>query len=327
MAWKYGFFNSLNGDRTYNAQDMSEMFLGLISDGVYSSIGNQLAVEPNSGMTVQINTGRGYFNGHWVKNDSEYLQAIEGSDVLLKRYCAVCVRVDDSDEVRSATLNFKYSEFATNPIRPEMERSELVNEFCLAYILINAGATEITAADIEDTRGDNNLCGWVHGLIEQIDTTTLWNQFKAEWEQFMESKESDSAAWFAQQQADFLAWYNNLQTNLEGDVAATLTSKVQTLEGEMDNVKTELSNKLLAASGVLRASGWAAQSDGTYQQTITLAGVTVTNYVIEGPATDVKAAYLEAECEAIAQGANSLTYKCASVPSADIPIEVMIANI
>ena len=275
-------------------------------------------------MTVQVNTGRGYFSGHWVKNDSEYLQALEGSDVLLKRYCAVCVRVDESDSVRAATLNFKYSEFATNPTKPEMERSELVNEYCLAYILIKAGATEITAADIEDTRGDNNLCGWVSGLIEQIDTTTLWHQFKAEWEQFMESKESDSAAWFAQQEADFLAWYTNLQTNLDGDVAATLTIKVQALEADVAALKGI--NK--AASGVLLASGWVLQGDGKYRQTISLPGVTATNYVIEGPATAAaKADYLEMACSPIAQSTNSITYECESVKAVDIPIEVLIFNI
>jgi hypothetical protein len=296
-------------------------------------------------MTIQVNTGRGYFSGHWVKNDSEFLQAIEGSDVLLKRYCAVCVRVDDSDSVRKAALHFKYSDFATEPEKPAMERSELVNEYCLAYVLINAGVTEITAADIEDTRGDNELCGWVSGLIEQLDTTTLWEQYKAEWEQFMAAKESasdtwqqneqdDFDTWRQAQEAEFYEWYSKLQTNLEGDVAAILTSKVQILEGEMDTVQadigalqTELSNKILKASGTLMSTGWALQSNGTYTQTIALAGVTATNNVVETPATDYRTAYLEAECTPIAQSADSLTYRAKIAIAVDIPIEVMIFNI
>ena len=32
--WSYGFYNSVNGDRLYNAQQMSELFEGLITDGV-----------------------------------------------------------------------------------------------------------------------------------------------------------------------------------------------------------------------------------------------------------------------------------------------------
>ena len=62
MAWKSGFFNSVNGDRLYNADDMSKIFDGLITDGVYESVDDKLAVQPNSGMTIQIATGRGWFN-------------------------------------------------------------------------------------------------------------------------------------------------------------------------------------------------------------------------------------------------------------------------
>ena len=68
MAWTSGFFNSVGGDRVYNADQMSELFTGLITNGVYESVKNKLAVEPNSGMTIQINTGRGWFNGRWVDN-------------------------------------------------------------------------------------------------------------------------------------------------------------------------------------------------------------------------------------------------------------------
>ena len=37
MAIKYGFFNSVSGDRKYNADDISNYFLKLISDGVFAT--------------------------------------------------------------------------------------------------------------------------------------------------------------------------------------------------------------------------------------------------------------------------------------------------
>ena len=40
MALTYGFYNSLNGDRKYNAMDISRLFDGLIKDGVFMSIGS-----------------------------------------------------------------------------------------------------------------------------------------------------------------------------------------------------------------------------------------------------------------------------------------------
>lgn len=175
--WNSGFFNSVNGDRVYNADQMSAIFTGLITDGVYASVGNKLAVQPNSGMTIQIATGRGWFGKRWVDNDSEYLYTLEASDVILNRYCAVCVRVDTTDGGRKAEPYFKYSEYATNPVKPSMERTETIKEYCLAYVLIKAGATSITAADIEDTRSNETLCGWVTGLIEQLSSATLFDQF------------------------------------------------------------------------------------------------------------------------------------------------------
>lgn len=35
MAVKYGFFDSVNGDRKYSADDISNYFLKLISNGVF----------------------------------------------------------------------------------------------------------------------------------------------------------------------------------------------------------------------------------------------------------------------------------------------------
>ena len=175
--WTSGFFNSVNGDRLYNARQMSELFEGLITDGVYLSVGNRMAVEPNSGMIIQINTGRGWFGKHWVSNDSVYTLALDASDVTLNRYVAVCIKVDDTDAVRDAVPYLKYSDYATNPVKPTLTRTEKVKEYCLAYVYIKAGATAITASDIEDTRADESLCGWVSGLIEQLSSATLFSQF------------------------------------------------------------------------------------------------------------------------------------------------------
>lgn len=178
MAWTSGFFNSVNGDRLYNAQQMSEIFEGLITDGVYESVGNKMAVQPNNGMTIQIASGRGWFGKHWVNNDSEYTLTLTQSDVLLNRYVAVVIKVDDTDAVRDAVPYLKYSDFNSNPVKPVMERTETVKEYCLAYIYQKAGATAIRAEDIQDTRPDERLCGWVTGLIEQLSTSTLFTQWE-----------------------------------------------------------------------------------------------------------------------------------------------------
>lgn len=49
MAFTSGFFNSQNHDRTYNAEQMSAIFDGVITDGVYAGIGSQLTTIAGGG--------------------------------------------------------------------------------------------------------------------------------------------------------------------------------------------------------------------------------------------------------------------------------------
>lgn len=279
MAFEFGYFDSVNGDRLYNADQISTMFEGLITNGIYESVGNKMAVEPNEGMVIQIDTGRGYFNGRWCKNTSAYLMTLEESDVTLNRYAAVCIRVDKSESVRSVAPVIKYSEFATSPVKPTMTRSELINEYCLAYVYIKAGSSTITAANIEDTRNDRNLCGWVTGLIEQIDANTLYSQFTA----------------------IFNDWFAGIQDDLD------------------DNTKTMLVAALPTSLTVtLSASGWIDNS-----QTVSVTGVNATKSILvqsDDASADV---FINAGIKCTAQGANSLTFSCDTVPSEDITVKVL----
>lgn len=200
--WTSGFFNSVSGDRTYTAEQMSGLFDGLITDGVYEKVGNKLAVQPNSGMTIQIATGRGFFGKRWVNNDAPYTITLDNADVTLNRYAAIIVKVDTSSSARTAQPTVKYSTFASAPVKPAMTRSDNVKEYCLAYVYIPAGATAITAANIEDTRSNQDLCGWVTGLIDQLDSNTLYTQFTA----------------------IFNEWFNGLVDIIDENVETTLVS-------------------------------------------------------------------------------------------------------
>jgi len=253
--WTSGFFNSVNGDRLYNADQMSRIFEGLITDGVYASVGNKMAVQPNSGMTIQIATGRGWFGRHWVENDTELRLTVADSDVLLNRYVAVVVKVDDTDSVRDVIPYLKYSAFATAPVKPTMTRTETVKEYCLAYIYLKAGATSITAADIEDTRGNEALCGWVTGLIEQLSSATLFTQFTA----------------------IFNDWFGTLQDFINENTEAMLVNALPVSE-----VVT------------LSVAGWTAEN-GTYKQSVTVTNMTETKSVIVNPSAASVTAYSASE--------------------------------
>lgn len=281
--WESGFFNAVNNDRVYNAEQMSNIFEGLITDGVYESVGNKLAVSPSSGMAVQIGSGRGWFKKRWVDNSSPYQLTLETSDVTLNRYCAVCVRVDTTDAVRSAVPYLKYSDYATNPVKPSMIRTETVNEYCLAYVFIPAGSSAVTAANIEDTRGNNDLCGWVTGLIEQLNTTTLFSQ----WE------------------AIFNDWFAKLGDMLNENTEAMLVAALP-----------------VSVDATLAAAGWVAEG-GIYKQSVDVTGMNTTKTVLVQPDDDSATDYAAAEIRCTEQGNNTLTFTAVTQPTADIAVNVV----
>lgn len=178
MAVTYGFFNSVNGDRTYNADQISDYFLKLISNGVFATPSDAMQVQAASGMVVNVSAGWGFINCKWINNDAPYSLTLDASDVVLNRIDRIVLQLDPTTAVRSITIEVKKGTPATTPVAPALTRvSGGVWELSLAQIAVNAGATAITQADITDERANVNLCGWVTGLIDQIDTTNLFAQY------------------------------------------------------------------------------------------------------------------------------------------------------
>lgn len=180
MAVTYGFFDSVNGDRTYNADQISDYFLKLISNGVFATPADAMQVQAASGMAVNVSAGWGFINCKWINNDAPYSLTLDASDVVLNRIDRVVLHLDPSTAVRSITIAVKKGAPAANPQPPTLTRvSGGVWELSLAQIAVNAGASEITQAEITDERANTDVCGWVTGLIDQIDTTNLFAQYDA----------------------------------------------------------------------------------------------------------------------------------------------------
>jgi len=62
LSVTYGFYNSVNGDRKYDAIQVSSIFDGIVKDGIFMSIGTSFRVKAASGMTVNVGVGRAWFN-------------------------------------------------------------------------------------------------------------------------------------------------------------------------------------------------------------------------------------------------------------------------
>lgn len=177
MSITYGYFNSVNGDRRYSADQMSQYFKGLISNGVFANLGGAMAVVADGQtMTANVSTGRAVIDCKWIENDAAYPVTITQSHATLPRYTAVVVQLDETE--RLIRITTKDGTPASEPEEPEIDSE---TELCLAMILVPAGSSMIIQSRITDKRG-TSLCLWVTGLITQLDSNQLFLQWQEQFD-------------------------------------------------------------------------------------------------------------------------------------------------
>lgn len=186
MAFTFGFYNSLNGDRKYNAEQISAIFDGLISNGVYDTIGQLFAVKPGTGMQVTVGTGRAWFDHTWNDNDSVLPLFVDAADITLARYDTVVLEVNAGINVRTNTIKIVKGTAGTNPVKPTLTNSGSIHQHALAHIRIPGGATSITASMIQNVVGTSE-CPFVTGIIQTAQIDALFQQWEGEFDEWFEN--------------------------------------------------------------------------------------------------------------------------------------------
>lgn len=254
MSVSSGFFNSLNGDRKYNAAQMSAIFDGLIIDGVFASIGTAFAVKAAGGLTVNVGIGKAWFDHTWTVNDSILPMTAPEAEVLLDRIDAVVLEVNGMESVRNNTIKFVKGNPSSAPSRPTLTNEGNVHQYPLCYIYRKYGTAVINQADITPMVGTEST-PFVTGILQTISLDELLGKWQDELDRFTNARsqevddwiaqeESDFTTWFdkrkadlqqeqavldqwiASEQADFLAWYNQMKDQLSGDVAGNLQLEI-----------------------------------------------------------------------------------------------------
>lgn len=219
MSMTSGFFNSVDGDRLYNARDMSMYFKGLISDGVYASVGGKLKVTAANGMSVNVADGRAMIDCQWFNSDAIETLEIDVADVGKKRKDAIVLRLDMNEDARSITLYVKKGAATTGtPVAPARVWNTNVKELYLAYVTINGNTTEISTSLITDMRG-TSACPYVTGIIEQVDSHDLFEQYQASCEEFYTIMTTQFYEYITTRQKEFDAWLSTLTGELKVDTS------------------------------------------------------------------------------------------------------------
>lgn len=246
MAVTYGFFNSIDGDRKYNADQMSEYFNGLVSDGVYEKVGNAFQVKASSGMTISVGTGRALIDSKWINNDATYNIDINVSHVTLNRYTAITLQLNRTN--RTIGIVVKDGENATNPTKPALTNNTTISELCLAYIYVAAGVSAISQSNISDMRG-SSMCPWVTGLVKQVDTSQLFLQYQKAYEEFY----SEMQEWKKTQEEMFDSWFATLSGQLQVNTYIKEYKNVVTTTTEVTQLNVGIS-KYDSANDILYAN-------------------------------------------------------------------------
>ena len=178
----YGlFFNSINGDRTYDANSFESWLKKFFTSGVFTG---ELQVLASSGMTVNVGTGYANVDGKVRIWNSTTPLTLEPANSTYPRIDTIVITRDNTNrQIILEAITGQYS--GNNPVPTAPVRNAEIYQMVLAQIYVGNSVTEITQANITDTRTDTTLCGIVTGTVTEMDFSQFVAQFEAYYQEFI----------------------------------------------------------------------------------------------------------------------------------------------
>lgn len=239
-----GFFDAINEDRPYSADDMNRPYRKLISNGVFATPkgtpSDFLQVfSAKNAMNVIVSAGYALIGDKWFENPSDLTITISQNPEVLTRIDSIVAQVDKTQSGRVGSIVYRQGSASSNPVHPNINTEEDIAEFRLADIRISPSCVEITQDLITDCRGSEE-CPWVTSLLYQVDTSTLYAQWQVAYKKYYEDQEAEHDAFFeeskkeiskffAQEEVTFLEWFQKMKDQLSEDAAGKL-------QNELDNI-------------------------------------------------------------------------------------------
>jgi hypothetical protein len=273
MAETSGFFNaemvegdgSTTYDRIYYADQFAYYFSKFISNGVYINPATQLKVTSKGELKLNVAVGDAFINGYWYKNDENFELQLAQANGSLPRIDRVVLRWDSL--TRYINLAILQGNPAATPSAKNLTRNADTWELGLADVYIERGVLSISDSNITDLRPDRTYCGYVAGVVNQIDTTNLFAQFTDAFEQYYEKQvmasdkfssdlakkyndyavlaETNFGKWMTDTKGDFDTWYETIQAMLSDEEAVKLANQISELKKQFQllalrGLKTDL---------------------------------------------------------------------------------------
>lgn len=166
---------------TYDADDASG-YLATRQSGVYSAE-EDFAVSISGELSLTVSAGQAWvrpsrFKGRSIIMEQPTTLTLTAADPVRTRIDRVVLRYDAA--ARQTRLQvLEGTPDSASPTAPAITRTALVYDLCLAEITRPAGSTAITAANLTDTRADEDICGVMRDGVTGIPTAQLIAQWRA----------------------------------------------------------------------------------------------------------------------------------------------------
>lgn len=186
MALEFGFYDSYNHDRVYSAENMNDIFEGVLTNGVYAGVGDMFMVKPGIGLQATIGTGRAWFQMTWNKNRTIAPINFDIPDPVYDRIDTVCIRVRKNILERTNDFFIYKGNILVEPQPPVIQNTDETFYLPLANVTIRANSEEILPSDIEYLVG-RERCPFVTSILQQTDISNLFAQWQDQFERWWDS--------------------------------------------------------------------------------------------------------------------------------------------
>lgn len=218
---KFSFFNDVDGDRVYYAEDFARHLATYFTNGIFNN-GCQVLAD-NDNMSVNVSIGSANINGYRYDNDAIKTLIVDNADGVLNRIDNVVIRWNLTE--RTITAMVVKGAVAENPIAPDLVRTSTTYDLRIAKISVPAGTTEITQNLVTDTRFITSDCGNVISTVQTPDTEQLFIQIQAIFDNTIDTMTGD-----------FDTWFEHVKGQLSTDVAGHLQNEIDAITPNVDQL-------------------------------------------------------------------------------------------
>jgi len=271
-----GFYDAIDLDRLYSADQMNRPYKRIISNGVFATpegtASTDLQVTAASGaMDISVAAGEGLFGDKWFENPSTITITVPSNTAATARIDSVIIQVDNRSSGRVGSIIYRTGTASSSPSAPALDTSEDVYEYRVANIYVASSANTINDDAITDLRGSSE-CPWVTSLIYQVDTSTLWSQWQAayeayyaqstaDWEDYEDTRREEWEQFFADLTEDLTVSTNMLM--LTNEYVSTESVSTISIGIASYNPDTDILQVFVNGLRALEDTQYTVNSDGT----------------------------------------------------------------